>query len=559
MSGAITLPSYEDLAAENARLREALGRAGHDAQQAEARSTRRESAARADTRLIRADLAVSERLVADLRAAQAAARISEERLALAFEASGSLGWWDWDIPADRLYAGPVFARMFGVDPALAAAGVPLAAFEAGIHPDDRGRIGERIRQVVAAAADFDEEYRLQHADGTVSWIHARGRCYHDEAGRPLRYPGVALDVTAAKRGERRRDALMALGDRLRDLGEVGPIAHAGAEVMAQALDAGRAGFGLVDQTHGTVVVQPDWCRPGMVSVAGPHRFRDYGSFVDDLARGELVVVGDAGTDPRTDAAALRGIGVRALVNVPIVERGRLVAVVFVHDDRPQRWDPGDLRFIRTVADRIQAAVARARAEERQSVLNHELSHRLKNTLALVQSVAAQTLRNAPTLAEAGAALATRLVALGKAHDILLSGDIAGADVAALVAGALALHDGGPGRFRLDGPALEIGPSAALSLALILHELATNAAKYGALSVPHGTVTVSWAVGPAPDPAFRLTWTEAGGPPVAPPRRKGFGSRLIGRGLAGGGVALRYPPEGVVCTLTAPLAGLRSET
>ncbi|MEH3143957.1 MAG: GAF domain-containing protein [Methylobacterium frigidaeris] len=297
----------------------------------------------------------------------------------------------------------------------------------------------------------------------------------------------------------------------------------------------------------------------MASVAGPHRFRNYGSFVDDLIRGELVVVSDAATDPRTreSVEALRGIGIRALVNVPIVERGRLVAVVFAHDDRPQRWEPGELRFIRTVADRIQAAVARVRAEERQNVLNHELSHRLKNTLALVQSVAAQTLRNAATVGEAREALATRLITLGKAHDILLAGNTDGAGVAAIVSGALALHDDTRRRFRLDGPDLEIGPSAALSLALMLHELATNATKYGALSVPDGSVAVAWDVEPAAEAGFRLTWTEAGGPPVSPPRRKGFGSRLIERGLAGGGVDLRYPPEGVVCAFSTPLASLRA--
>ena len=124
-------------------------------------------------------------------------------------------------------------------------------------------------------------------------------------------------------------------------------------------------------------------------------------------------------------------------------------------------------------------------------------------------------------------------------------------------GALDSH--APERFTLGGPSLRVGPSAALSLSLLLHELATNAAKYGALSAPPGRVAVAWAIAGAGEAAaFRLDWSEAGGPPVAPPSRKGFGTRLIERGLAGGGVTMEYSVDGLACRLTAPLAGLLAE-
>jgi PAS domain S-box-containing protein len=201
---------------------------------------------------------------------------------------------------------------------------------------------------------------------------------------------------------------------------------------------------------------------------------------------------------------------------------------------------------------------RKRAEAAQDILNRELSHRLKNTLTLVQSIAAQTLRNAPSMDAAREALAARLIALGKAHDILLDGHTDSACVVDLVRGALALHEDAQQRFQFTGPSLHMGPSAALSLTLILHELATNATKYGALSRPAGRVTVAWSLaGVGTDAEFRLVWSEQGGPPVTPPTRKGFGSRLIERGLSGGTVELRYPPEGVVCTLTTPLAGVKA--
>ncbi len=106
--------------------------------------------------------------------------------------------------------------MYGVDPALAAAGAPLNAFVDGIHPDDRAWVGERIQRAIDTAGEFAEEYRLLAPDGAVTWVYAQGRCYHNAEGRPLRYPGVATDITDAKHAGLRQDALLKLGDRLRE-------------------------------------------------------------------------------------------------------------------------------------------------------------------------------------------------------------------------------------------------------------------------------------------------------------------------------------------------------
>ncbi|WP_336492405.1 sensor histidine kinase [Methylobacterium nigriterrae] len=255
------------------------------------------------------------------------------------------------------------------------------------------------------------------------------------------------------------------------------------------------------------------------------------------------------------------LDIRAMLNVPVRERGRTVGLFYVHSPEPREWAPEDVAFARNVADRVQVGIARLRAEEQQVTLNHELSHRLKNTLAMVQAIATQTLRNAPDLETAQEALIARLIALGKAHDILLTGKGESADVHEIIQGALELHDDlQPGRFTLVGPALRTGEKAALSLALMIHELATNAAKYGALSTPNGRVHVSWGIAEQPgEQTVRLTWQEQGGPPVTPPSRKGFGSWLIERGLAGavgGEVRTIYAPEGLVCSLVAPLSGFQ---
>jgi PAS domain S-box-containing protein len=197
------------------------------------------------------------------------------------------------------------------------------------------------------------------------------------------------------------------------------------------------------------------------------------------------------------------------------------------------------------------------AEAQQTRLMQELAHRMKNTMAMVQAVAAQTMRNAGSLEAAGEALAARLLALAQAHDVLLEGSFARASLTALVAGAVSLHgDGVAGRFQVAGPELTLGPRHGMNLALMLHELGTNAAKYGALSVATGQVDIRWEVAAAEGgPVLRFRWVETGGPPVTPPTRTGFGTRLIARSLAhcfGGTAYLTYPPEGAVLVFEAPL-------
>jgi two-component sensor histidine kinase len=198
-----------------------------------------------------------------------------------------------------------------------------------------------------------------------------------------------------------------------------------------------------------------------------------------------------------------------------------------------------------------------RATEHQRLLIDELNHRVKNTLATVQSMASQTLRTADTPQDAKVALETRLLALSRAHDVLTQENWEGANLTEVVSNALdpyQIH--GESRLRVRGPGIRLTPRMALALAMALHELATNAVKYGALSNKSGTIEVAWAVlnGAAP-PRLTLTWREEGGPLVTPPRRRGFGSRLIERTLAQdleGQVEITFPTTGVVCTVHAPL-------
>ena len=200
---------------------------------------------------------------------------------------------------------------------------------------------------------------------------------------------------------------------------------------------------------------------------------------------------------------------------------------------------------------------RKRAEERRTMLINELNHRVKNTLASVQSIARQTLRQGRSAAQMEELFTARLIAMSAAHDVLTRENWEGADLREIVDGALGPFQAkGDDRFEVSGPDVRLGSRAALAIAMALHELATNAVKYGALSGEVGQVTLGWAARKAGDGArLELDWREHGGPPVAPPRTTGFGSRLLTQGLAAdlsGAAELTFAPGGVVCRITAPL-------
>ncbi|KQP31869.1 hypothetical protein ASF49_10615 [Methylobacterium sp. Leaf104] len=376
---------------------------------------------------------------------------------------------------------------------------------------------------------------------------------------------VKAEEIYARAASLRRAALIELGDFLRNEASVPAMTQRAAEIVGRTLDADRTGYGELDAAGEHITVHRDWTTAGTASLVGRHPFVNQDTLGPDLARGETLVVDAVADDPRTaeTAARLARIDVGALLNVPVRERGRSVGLFFVHSTAPRAWHPEEVAFVRNVADRVQVGIARLRAEEQQAVLNRELSHRMKNMLAMVQAIATQTLRNAPDLDTARDVLADRLFAMSKAHDLLLNGTRESASIEAVIRGALEIHDdAGSERLRLAGPFVQVGSKAALSLALMVHELATNAAKYGALSCPEGTVAVTWTVeADGPESMLTLSWRERGGPAVAPPKRRGFGSRLIERGLAGavgGSVRTTYESVGLVCELTAPLRGIEAE-
>ena len=195
----------------------------------------------------------------------------------------------------------------------------------------------------------------------------------------------------------------------------------------------------------------------------------------------------------------------------------------------------------------QQDVARGR-----EMLVSELNHRVKNTLAIVQSMARQTFSTTRGLA-AVEGFESRIQNLATAHDLLTQRDWLPTAIGEVVDRALRPFATG-GAIAMRGPEIAVPPKTAVSLSLGLHELATNAVKYGALSLPGGSVLVEWTL--VDDGTFKLTWSERGGPPVTPPSRRGFGTRMIERGLAtelGGTVRIIFSEPGLVCEMTSDQA------
>jgi two-component sensor histidine kinase/PAS domain-containing protein len=203
---------------------------------------------------------------------------------------------------------------------------------------------------------------------------------------------------------------------------------------------------------------------------------------------------------------------------------------------------------------------RKQAEQALKLLADEMAHRVRNLLATISAIVAQAGRTVPTVDLFRSELQARIQAMAQAQSLLVDADpVASADLAAIIGYSLAPYAGPGGddpatasRWRLRGPAITVSPQAAAALNMAFHELATNAAKYGALSVSGGQVLVTWT----PDPTeLSLSWTESGGPPVSPPTRRGFGSQVVERSLVmefGGRVSLLFPESGVQCLITVPL-------
>ena len=297
-------------------------------------------------------------------------RESELRFALD---AGRLGAWTLDTRPDELMTpSPGSGKTLGRDP-----GEPLGS-AASIHPDDRRRVKEAVERCIATGTDYDIQYRVLDPQGETRWIAVRARPVHGAEGAVTRLSGVSQDITEQKRAEQFQEALGHLDAVIRVVPDAADIAVAAGKIVGEALGVTRAGYGTVDTAAETIAIERDWQASGYASIAGVLRFRAYGRQIEDLAAGRTVLVADAVADPRTSDSfeALRSIDALAFISQPVIEEGRLVAVVYVANARPRAWQADEIAFVAEAGHRIRGAMERRRAEQELAALAASLEHQV---------------------------------------------------------------------------------------------------------------------------------------------------------------------------------------
>ena len=450
--------------------------------------------------------------IADERRATARLRESERRFRHMADSSPAFIWVT-DEEGHVTFANRRYQEVFG-RPAEEMLG---EGWRATIHHSDVEAFEAAFRAAEAARERFERDVRVVDRDGHVRWVHCEGMPRFAR-GRFAGYTGVNVDITTAKLAEQ----------AIRDSEAASHLALRAGGMSFWRWDLKTKLMTAVGHTE-MFGFEPGSVLPASEVTDRIHR--------DDQAK--------------VEAATLKAIEARETYSLEYR---------FVRPNGEGDWlathaqpvfdESGRLTHLIGVS---QVVTERKRAEAHRQLLINELNHRVKNTLAVVQGIAQQSFKDERVPPELRAAFEGRLTALAAAHNVLTRGNWASAPLRRIIDDAVCPF--GAGNFKLDGPDLRIAPKPAVSLALALHELATNAAKYGALSAETGCVELSWSADPGEKFGFTMHWCEKGGPPVSPPQRRGFGSRLIQRGLASeldGEVTLEYRPEGVCCEIRAPL-------
>jgi PAS domain S-box-containing protein len=475
------------------------------------------------------DVTQRKRAEADLSA-------SEERLRRAQELGGSLPF-EWDARTDQLLASPAFKGLFGVAPHEP---FDLPAFLALVHPDNRECVENDYRRIIAEPGPYEAEFRIVLPDGSTKWILSRGEGIRDAAGMPMGIAGITMDVTARKRIEEelRRNQRVARA-RFREL-----------KALYQSAPVGLA---LLDRDLKFVRVNEALAAINGLSAdehIGRHVF-DVVPVLRDVAEPlfrHVLETGKPAKDVEIEGETSQAPGVKRC---------------WIEQFYPLKDDVGAVVGIGIVC---QEVTEHRRAERARALLSRELSHRIKNMFAVVSSIIRLSARGGEEAVQSFAeTIRGRIEALGRAHDYVRpiesehDGAVrSGRTLHNLMDALLEAYQETDERIRVVGDDAAIGAAAATAFALAIHELATNAVKYGALSTPHGNVEIACrAVGET----FELRWRERGGPPIEqPPIREGFGTNLARRSVAGelgGTIEAEWLPEGLTVTIRAPLERLQA--
>jgi PAS domain S-box-containing protein len=421
-----------------------------------------------------------------------------------------------------LFANGSFAGLVGAPLEQVIGG----AFDRFLPEPERARFAALLQK--ARSASVRQEFALQRVDGAeLACLLSLGPLQVDED--VLVISMIASDLTEQKRTEQAVAAERFLRSILEQAAEPIIICNAAGTVT----HASQAALAL---SGGEVAGRPLAQALALLSVDGQATKRGLADQLRKVLKGQI----------------LSGVEVR------LADEGRgrhyLLSAGPLHDAREQVV--GCMVMLTDIT-------ARKRAEEHQQVLLAELSHRVKNTLASVRSIARQTLQHAPSIEAFQGAFEGRLKALARAHGLLTQSGWSEAELGNLIRETVLPYLAARAEsVSLSGPATHLTPRQVVTMMLVMHELAVNAAKYGALSQENGRVAIGWSIDrQSSGRILRLRWTERGGPPVRAPERMGFGTALIERSIAhelDGHTSLEYRPEGLVCELHFPLRGAAAD-
>ncbi|HEX2555824.1 MAG TPA: CheR family methyltransferase [Microvirga sp.] len=390
------------------------------------------------------------------------------------------------------------------------------------HPEDGPRYLAAYQEAVATASPFQAEARFRRADGEYRWLISNGLPRLDPGGNLLGFIGSSLDITEVKRAE---TEMRGTAERLR-----------------LALEASRMGDWIWDPATDVVTLSARAAEIFGIP-PGPHMTW---TAMQGLLHPEDARRAAAGVE--TAVATRGGYDVEYRIRRPSDGSDVWVAA---KGQATYGADGAILGMIGVVQD----VTERKAAEERQALLIRELHHRVKNTLATVQAIVGSTARTASSIDEFYQAFVGRIVSLAQTHTLLTEDYWQTASLTQLLRNELGPYDEEDRRIEVDGPPVELNSEAAVPIGMAIHELTTNAAKYGALS-DRGRVEVRWALKGEPDrPMLHFAWTETGGPPVRAPTRQGFGSRLLQRVLATqlqAEVHMDFAPEGLRFSMIMPV-------
>jgi PAS domain S-box-containing protein len=452
-------------------------------------------------------------------------RDSRDRLTSALNAAGMVGTWDWHIQTDASYCDARLAELCSVDPKLAEEGAPRSTYFSAVHPDDLERVLAAVDRAIASGERFSEDCRLLQKDGSVRWVIARGQCLYDPSGKPLRFSGAVVDVTESRQAEL---ALKESEARLQQ-------ALAAGQVMAFEWDPSTGLSKRSENTAQVLGIDRPLGNDGQVNefLARVHP--------DDRPRFRAKVYGMCPNSPSYS-----------------------IKFRYLRPDGKELWleetakaefdDTGKLLRLKGLTRDITDL---KRAEEHQNLLIAELDHRVKNTLACVSAIARRSREGNPSMDEFLAVLDGRIHSMANAHALLSRSRWQGVDLAELVHRELAPCVG-EGSAVVEGPRVILAAEATQSLAMVLHELVTNATKYGALSTPAGRVSVRWTrrrPGSGAFPGLIVEWREQDGPRVVVPVQTGYGTSVIQDLIPyelGGAVNLDFAADGLRCRMEVPV-------